>query len=77
MLTDSSVVTNRNVDAASVISWADCCGNFEHQTMAWLGLLLVVFGPKMITRLSGDSSVSALVLVRFFSLCVSQPCLIK
>lgn len=55
--TDSSVATDGNEDAASVISWADRCGKFEHRTVAWLGLLLVVFGQKMITCLSGDSSV--------------------
>lgn len=55
--TDSSVATDGNEDAASDISWADRCGKFEHQTVAWLGLLLVVFGQKIITCLSGDSSV--------------------
>ncbi|KAI2660740.1 ATP-dependent RNA helicase DDX3Y [Labeo rohita] len=38
--TDSSVATDGNEDAASVISWADRCGKFKHQTVAWLGLLL-------------------------------------
>lgn len=43
--TDSSVATDGNEDTASVISWADRCGKFEHQLrgMAWPGLLLPVF----------------------------------
>lgn len=55
--TDSSVATDGSEDVASVISWADRCGKFEYQTVAWLGLLLLVFGLKMITSLSGYSSV--------------------
>lgn len=63
--TDSSVATDGKEDVASVISWADRCGKFEHQTVAWLGLLLANFGQKMITHLCGDLSVYAPVLVRF------------
>ncbi|TRY97231.1 hypothetical protein DNTS_013717 [Danionella cerebrum] len=36
--TDSSVATDGNEDTASVNSWADRCGKFEHQTLAWHGL---------------------------------------
>lgn len=55
--TDSSVATDGNEDATSVISWADRCGKLEQWTVAWLGLLLLVFGEKLITHLCGDSSV--------------------
>lgn len=41
--TDSSVATDGNEDTASVISWADRCGKFEHQTVAWHGLAWPAF----------------------------------
>lgn len=48
---DSSVATDGNEDTASVISWADRCGKFEHQTMAWLGLVWWFCGQRVIIRL--------------------------
>lgn len=44
--TDSSVAIDGNDDAASVISWADRCGKFVHQTMACLGIDLMVLWPE-------------------------------